>query len=171
MSIEQDSHDIMHAVGECLMEWSMVELNICILYSECVSPRKGKFHNPGPHAFIFDSVISIDARMDMIKAIIQWRETTNGHALLVPDCTKSWTRLREKIKTHYKKRHEVAHSSIIQYMNKGGEHIVALAPFATMSSVSSTSKRLTLKELQERKRLFKVLSMEISSFRTRICPR
>jgi len=168
MNAERNAEDLSHAIGECLMAWSEVEWNLCLLYCECVSPKKGKFFNPDPHAAIFDSVISIDARMDMVRAIIDWKISSNEAPKLKVDSAAAWKILRAKIRKKYSKRNEVAHSSAVQYSDKDGRQKVELQPFSTYSSFSSKSNFLTLDDLRERKRSFRLLAMEVSAFRNQL---
>ena len=162
MTPEQERHDITHAVGECLMTWAMVERDISILYCECF----GDSHKAGAgiHFAVFDSVISIDARMAMIAAALKWNAALDV-APINPFTAflAEWEILRKTIRKKYNKRNEVAHSDIIQYPGSDGAQVVELAPFPTFTN-SAFQTKLSHRQLMERKNAFAALAREIVEF-------
>jgi hypothetical protein len=73
-----------------------------------------------PHGLIFSSVISLDARMDIIRATIEWLKAHKKDEAAGHDFVKEWNSLKEKIRKHYKSRNGVAHSCIYHSKNPDG---------------------------------------------------
>jgi hypothetical protein len=150
--LEQQVHNLTHAVGECILAWSQVERGICLMYCELIG------HGPGArtfsmHAAIFDSVISIDARLDMIETAIFQRIGT-----IVP----VWNKLRNKVRDGYDRRNQMAHSDIIQSGLKGKPVAVRILSFPTFTNGNSPNKALfDLRQIRERREKFEQLSGEV----------
>ena len=145
----------------------MVERGLSVLYCECVDfgPGTKKF---GLHTAIFDSVISIDARLDMIEASLKWRSgLLHDPKAPLPDYLVEWKPLRSKIRRKYDKRNEIAHSDIIHRGMEDGSQLVRLAPFPTITNTTFKTL-LSMDELRERNAIFEKLAGEINRFRDRI---
>jgi hypothetical protein len=100
----------------------------------------------------------------MLGAALRWKCDKIAQVDRTEPLLTRWAALKSKISKKYKKRHEVAHSDIVQ-QNTDGNNVVSLAPFSTLSKAIIGYKTLGLSELQERRRQFNELSGEISSFR------
>jgi hypothetical protein len=145
----------------------MVERNLSSLYNDCVTHATGPTSNLGIHIAVFDAVISLDARISMIRAAIQWKATSSGDkSNPLSSFVDEWNVLAKAIRKRYTKRNEIAHSDIVQWGDKAGKIVVNLAPFPTFSN--SLDNRLSLKELAERQRSFVVIAQRIDDFTRRI---
>lgn len=152
------------------MTWAMVERDIALLYCECMGAGVGLGSGKsfGLHAAIFDSVISIDARLDMISAALKWRSgILFDSTISSPDYVIEWKSLRGKIRKKYDKRNEIAHSDIIQRGMDNGSQLVRLAPFPTFTNTTFKTL-LSLAELREREKIFSKLACDIVTFIDRI---
>lgn len=165
--VAEQIHNLTHAVGVCIMTWAMVERGLTVLYCECIDSGVGS-KNFMLNASTFESVISIDARLDMVGATLKWKSGLFFVAHVpAPDYIGEWKSLRNQIRDKYVKRNELAHSDIIQRGQEDGSTLVRLAPFPTVSNVMYKTL-LSLDQLRERNTLFEKLSADIGNFRDRI---
>src|SRR4051812_34592953 len=75
----EERRTLMQMVGECIMGWSTVEWNLTSLYGESVGSPLGPA-TAWLQASIFDSVVSLDARLDMIGAALDYQSGRHrGH--------------------------------------------------------------------------------------------
>jgi hypothetical protein len=159
--------EIMRAVGECITEWAAVERCLALLYCECVGDGMAAGNQPKPlsqHIAVFDAVVSIDARLDMIQAALRWRSgLLFDPSLTPPPYMDEWKSLRSRIRKKYVMRSELAHSEIARTGREGKPPLVWLKPFPTITSAFSKAM-LTLDALAQRKELFEKLSGEIFTF-------
>ncbi len=156
------------AVGECLMTWAMVERDLSLVYNDCLNSTTGPITNIGIHVAVFDAVISIDARMGMIAAAINWKANSEEIAANpFIELKTEWEHIRKRVRKGYNKRNEVAHSDIIQWADDNGVQVVRLAPFPTFTN-GTFIIRLSHKELMERKSSFEVMARELMKFSDRI---
>ena len=166
-TIAEQQAAIFQAVGECISAWAMVERNLSILYNDCITHATGSTSNLGIHISVFDAVISLDARISMIRAVIKWKANSNGdknNPLLA--FVDEWNVLAKAVRKRYTKRNEIAHSDIVQWKDNAGNSIVNLAPFPTFSN--NLDNRLGLKELAERQSSFAIIAQRINDFIRRI---
>jgi hypothetical protein len=166
---EKERAKLTHLVGECIMAWSGVEKSLTVLYCECLGVTT--FGLIGPefwlHTWIFDSVISIDARLDMIEAALGFQR---GKLDTDPAFANSpwrpvfdrWSPMRAKIRKRYNKRNEIAHSEIVATDTDG----LRLKPYPTLSSMWGTGTLLDAGQLEERRGKFVELGFEIMKFKT-----
>lgn len=157
---EQQRAAIALAIGQCITTWAAVERALTLLYTDCVGCGVGTPEFTS-HAAIFNSVISIDARLDMIEAALRTRRT---------GFLNSWKTLRDKVGKRYKKRNEVAHSDIAQTGMQDGSQLVRLLVFPTLTTGvhGGPTKLLRLAELRDRRKSFERLSNEVISFRDQV---
>jgi hypothetical protein len=168
--VQQERHNITHAVGECIMTWATVEIGLTVLYCECIGSGIGA-KDFWLHASIFDSVISIDARLKMISTSLEWNGGRFFHqAKPAPEYLKEWTKLRDNIRKKYDKRNEIAHSDLTQRGMEDGSQLVRLAAFPTLTNGAVVKRKtlLNLNELYQRKAQFENLSGDIIRFRDRV---
>lgn len=162
--IERERREIRELVGQCIMAWSMVERAICALYTQCVDAPPG---GPAPywlHAAIFDTVISIDARLDMIEAAIRMqgsRHFSDDLEIVLSE----WTGLKNRLRKRYKRRNEIAHSDIAQGYSRDGKQDARLLVFPTLTGAT---KFLNSSELRLRASLFEQLAQDVMKFESRI---
>jgi hypothetical protein len=170
-STEQQRAAFTQAVGECIMTWAMVERCLTVLYCECIGCPPGSPNFP-LQASIFDTVISIDARLAMLQTALepQSRRLMKPNPTLMPLFSEWKTTLRKKIRKNYDKRNEVAHSDIEQTGMADGSQLVRLATFTTLTKgmLSSGQTLLSIDQLHARAEEFKKLSGEIVNFMGRV---
>ena len=161
---------ILQRVGECIMAWSTVEWNITLLYGECIGQAVTEAPGNWLHASVVDSVVSLDARLDMVEAALEFHayggfeEHGAEHVEKWKPTLTEWTSLRAQIRKRYKKRSAVAHSTISQ-ANTGDGPRIGLVPFPTLSGLQrNNGAMLSADQLQERARLFEGLCNRIQAF-------
>jgi hypothetical protein len=165
-TVEQDRHNLTHAVGECIMAWAAVERSLAVLYCECVEfpPGTARFNL---HTAVFDIVVSIDARLGMVGAALTWRSGAHlRNRKTTPNYLTEWSALRQKIRDSYVLRNGIAHSDIAQRGLKNGKQMVMLVSFPTITNATKTA--LTLVQIKERQREFEKLAGRIIEFKNRI---
>jgi hypothetical protein len=167
---EQERDAIIRLIGECITTWSMVERGLTLLYCECVGSPVGS-PDLWLHASIFDSVISIDARLAMVQTALLGgvRRLTRPRSEPVPYLSE-WKELRKKIRKKYDKRNEVAHSDITQRGMEDGSQMVRLLAFPTLTTgaLGVNQTLLSIGQLRDRIKEFEKLSGEISAFRDQV---
>ncbi len=171
---KEDHALITQLVGECIMAWAMVERALTVLYGECVGSPVGP-PEFWLHASIFDAVISIDARLDMIETALEFQadmllkaglKTTTKWQPILAD----WIPLRKRVRKKYDKRNEVAHSDITQTRAASGKQVVRLLAFPTLTTgaLGGKQKLLDTDQLSERIAAFGDLSGEVMHFQRRV---
>lgn len=171
----EERQTITWLVGECIMQWATVERTLTMLYGTSLGRPLGP-PSAWLHASVFDSVISIDTRLDMIAAALSFQAgqllKTDAEDLAAKwlPILDEWKSLRKKVRKKYNKRNEVAHSDITQMGGEAGEQIVRLHAFPTLTSGSFgwNKQLLSASELQERASAFRILGAEIMSFQFRV---
>jgi hypothetical protein len=124
-------------VGECLSAWSTVEHTLASLF---MSLMVGGDRNQT--ASVFGAVISFETRLDMLTSVIE-RDSDAAFRTC-------WNALKNKIGKLYRKRHQVAHFSIVW---DGQREIHELIPFLTAGS-SPLQSPLTSNDLKIRAQSF-----------------
>jgi hypothetical protein len=166
---------IAQALGECIIGWAAVEKGLSILYGECVGAfaTSAKFWL---HASIFDSVISIDARLDMIETALNYRSSEilkdkpDRHKMLWEPLLVEWKRVRTRVRKKYDKRNEIAHSEIIHRGMQDGSQMTRLLAFPTLTkfSLGQNQKLLSVQQLEERLAAFREVSNEVVVFQNKL---
>jgi hypothetical protein len=152
----QDAHAaIAQAIGECLVEWALVEQVLTTVYCECVGDSADAI-TAGLSYAVFDSVISIAARLSMIDAALTHKN------LLSP----RWVKLKQTVRDKYNLRSAVAHCDIVEIQERGGGTAIRLNPFPTLSKINAS--HLKLDALIERKNIFTNLALELENFRVHL---
>ena len=164
--VEEQREIILHAIGECIPTWAMVERGLTVLYCECVGSPVGS-PNLWLHAAVFDSVISIDARLQMVETALELRSGVilTSPRQMSPQYLLDWGALRKKIRKKYDKRNEVAHSDISQ---RGTVVRLLAFPTLTTGALDGNQKLLNLDQLRDRRQMFERLSGEIVQFRDQV---
>ena len=167
-TVEEQRANLLRAVGECITTWAAVERSLSALYCECVGSPIGA-PDFWLHASIFDSVISIDTRLDMIQAALERNSGTLKPKAKRAQHLLDWKKLRAKIRRKYTKRNEVAHSDVSQSMDKDGSTLVRLLAYPTLTTggLDGNQTFLDVKQLRERTTVFDNLGGEIGVFRDR----
>src|SRR5690242_11018928 len=129
---EIEQRAILWSVGDCLQAWSEVEHSLTTLFRYLMNSDQ-----PAKDTGIFSAVISFEARLAMITYLVDEFEKD--------DFQKSWAALSNKLTKSYRKRHEVAHFTIIASVKTG---IPVLSPFYTVAR--PPEKKFSSKELRER---------------------
>lgn len=174
-AVENARREIAELAGLCIMAWAAVERGLSLIYSECIGAGGGK-QGDLLHISVFDSVIALQARRDMIKAALEWHRRRanwqkNSDARVHCDdvCTE-WHKLSEIIKKQYEKRNQIAHSDISQTGLEGGGQRVGLQPYPTITYPFGKQADLFLSAQQLRMRIveFEGITGRIVEFRNRV---
>ena len=165
--VDQEVANLRQAIGECITTWAMIERGLTVLYCECVGSPVGS-PNLWLHASIFDSVISIDTRLDMLERALELRTggVLTAKRATSPQYLSDWKRLRNQIRKKYDKRNEVAHCDISQRGMEDGSTMVRVLAYPTLTTgaLGGNQKLLSIEQLRERIKLFEQLSGEIVTF-------
>lgn len=168
---EKERTTITQLIGECIMAWAHVERVLTILYSECVGapPVHRDFWL---HAGVFESVISIDTRMDMIETALRCQEfkflkaKRSRRSASWKAIWDEWKPLRTRIRKKYNKRNEIAHSDISDRDISMSRRVRLLAfPTLTRGQFGNEPTLLDSGQLKDRKEAFGRLAAEIVEFR------
>lgn len=138
-------------VGECLHAWGKVEIEVSQLFMIVHAAKWDDFTHPLRAAF--ESVVALDARLDMIMASVK---AIDGLRDAYPPHFKS---LRKKTLALYRKRHEIAHFVLIG--RKDGDALQhRIKPFFTWAAFQNDTGRaeLDIKQIRERKAAFFALA-------------
>ena len=140
---------LMAQVGATLHAWNQVEsaMGLVFLATSGIS----NFLKAGS---IFDSVISFEARIAVLDAAVTHDEKLSA------DEKEVWLCLSAKLRKLYKKRHEVAHFSLLSEDMRDGERIL---PYFTWNKhARNSTKHLTLAQLAERSAKFTAASEAVT---------
>lgn len=138
-------------VGECLHAWGNVEIEVSQLFMIVHAAKWDEFTHPLRAAF--ESVVALEARLDMIMASVQ---AIAGLENAYPPHFKS---LRKKTLALYRKRHEIAHFVLIG--RKDGDALQhRIKPFFTWAAFQNDTGRaeLDIKQIRERRAAFLALA-------------
>lgn len=145
--------DLLIGVGECLNTWSNVELELANLYMIIHSVKRDDYRHPIRASF--EAVISLEVRLAMLNAFIEADETIST------DYLRHFKPLRTKIVKLYRKRHEVAHFSIVG-RNRSSGFTLAIRPFFTWNDfIREKGAELNAAQLSERAKKFSGLADRI----------
>lgn len=140
---------ILAAVGQALNNWSIVELQMTTLFDILADMR-----NNSKARALFESVISFEVRLAMLNKMMAFEDLETEDARI-------WKKLSSKLTKTYKKRHEVAHFTILA----SGE-TVHISPFLTWEAFHADTHRLLSKdEILARGDKFIELAAAINWFR------
>lgn len=129
-------------IGECIIAWATVENNLAILF-------RGLSPNGHMADLTWARIRSFDAKLDLLNDIAQ--------SVLSDTLRADWTLLKAHTLSCYRKRNEVAHSSIIY----PGNDVVLIEPFF---SFAGPSRRLGVTDLENYHEEFNRLMAATSIF-------
>ena len=135
---------ILLAVGECLAAWSNLEHLLGRLFSALV------VGDPNQIATAFAAVISFETRLAMVDSIAL-RDSDKA-------LKRSWVSIQKKLFKSHKKRHEVAHFTMI-YHNNVKKH--RLHPFHVIGK--PIGKSLTASDIATRTDRFIALGARVTN--------
>jgi hypothetical protein len=140
----------MSNIGSALNAWSLVETGMgLVFYSVSGISSLAKA------GAIYDSIVAFDGRLAMIDAAIQHDE-----GLITADEKEWWPCLSAKLRKLYKKRHEVAHFSVVP-----DAEWAAISPYFTWNKAANNSaKWLTIAQIKERYDKFEEAGAAITWF-------
>jgi hypothetical protein len=104
--VAQDKLNMMAAVGYALTKWGAVEDSMARLFGAAIGSAR-----PYVCAEVFFSVVSIEARLDMLDAAMQSRFAADQTVLT------NWTNIKNRIGKRKKRRNEIAHGQVISYFS------------------------------------------------------
>jgi hypothetical protein len=152
---------LMSQVGHTLHFWNQVESAMGLLFT-----ISSGISDPLKAGALFDAVIAFEARIAVLGATI-------SHQSVLGDTEKKiWSCLSAKLRKLYRKRHEVAHFSLLPEDMLSGEGI---RPYFTWNKhARQSAKYLTKPQLYERGQRFNQASQAVMWFvaemRTRTPP-
>jgi hypothetical protein len=140
----------MATLGGALAAWSNVENNMGLLFNAASGiPDMQK------SGAIFDAVVAFEARLAVLNATIE-----NDNSLSEED-KELWACLSDRLRKLYKKRHEVAHFSVIGDV----PNATSIAPFFTWNKHNRNAiKSLTITQIFERSGKFSEAANAMSWF-------
>jgi hypothetical protein len=125
----------MSNIGSALNAWSLVETGMGLVFysvSGISSPPKA--------GAIYDAIVAFEGRLAMIDAAIQ----SDDH-LITSDEKEWWPCFSAKLRKLYKKRHQVAHFSVIPDQSWS-----AISPYFTWNKAAqNAAKWLTVPQIKE----------------------
>ena len=141
---------LLRAVGAALSNWSLVELQLSGLFCNLsrIEQRQARA--------IFDGIISFEVRLGICDRLMAFQPVSELEA-------EMWTRLSARLSKFYKKRHELAHFSVL-HSDSGA---VAIAPFLTSAAIGGKVRELSTDQIRERSGKFIELHMAVHWFATR----
>ena len=144
------SSELPAAVAYALHQWNSAEIRLAHLFQVLSDmPDHQKAHD------LFDGVINLEIRLSLCSSLI---EHENIDALE----KEMWNRLKNKIMSLYKKRHESAHFTLI---SDGSGQVTHLAPFWSEGKFFKEKiNYLSLDQVQERTAKFAEIRPAIGWF-------
>ena len=149
MKAAEQKSEILLAVGECLHTWSIVELEIGNLYMVFHGIRRDEFSHPIRIAF--EEIVSLEIRLAMMGAYAE------ADGSLRQSYLPHFQPLRARIMKLYKKRHEIAHFTLV---GRGDmEHPkILVKPFFTWSNfIAKKGPELNAAQIVERELKFSAI--------------
>ena len=145
-----DSTDeLFSAIGGALHQWSGVEFALSGLF-EIISG----IPNPKKSNAVFDTIISFETRVDVTNSLMAFETLSDLDR-------ETWNRFALKLKKKYKKRHEIAHFTILP-----NAEVAALSPFYTFGTeLRDEVKTLSPKEIRDRKESFASFHLAVNWFK------
>ena len=106
---------------------------------------------------VFDTIISFETRLALCDRLMAFEDADEVEA-------EMWSRMSAKLLKKYKKRHELAHFSIVPFYNGKA----AISPFFTGDKFrTETARYLTIDQIKERSRDFIDLHMAVFWFKNK----
>lgn len=102
MKLEDTEEEIYHAVGKGICRFSIIEMRLCLLFCELLSP--GKIQNSSK---VFWSIISFEAKVNVINSIAE-QELKNHPKILL-----EWSKIYKVIRKAATNRNKLAHGAAI----------------------------------------------------------
>ena len=139
----------LRAIGAALSNWSLVELQIASLFSTLSSiPDQRKSYA------IFDGIVSFEVRLGLCDRLMEFETVDEVEA-------EMWRRLSARLGKFYKKRHQLAHFSMIQE-NDGN---ITISPFFNWTKLNDGGgARLSVEDIRMRSDKFIELHMAVCWF-------
>lgn len=141
---------LMSALGGTLHAWSQVENGMGILFSAVSG-----IPNVLKSGAIFDAVVSFDGRLAVLDAAIEHDDT------MLAEDKALWPHLSARLRKLYRKRHEVAHFSVIGDI----ENATHIAPYFTWNKFNHNAvKSLSIQQIFERSLKFNAATSAVAWF-------
>jgi len=149
IAIADSVEELFSAIGGALHQWSGVEFALSGLFeiiSGIPSPKKSNA--------VFDTIISFEVRVDIIDSLMTFETFSDLDR-------ETWNKFAPKLKKKYKKRHEIAHFTILP-----NAEVAALSPFYTFGTeLRDEVKTLSSKEIRDRKESFAGFHQAVNWFK------
>jgi hypothetical protein len=126
-------------VGTALSCWSGFEVRLTHLFAVLTDmPDQAKA------CALFDTIISFEVRLALCDRLMLSDDCDERHKAI-------WTKFKPRIEKLYKKRHGIAHFSIVEATSKRGKRTVHLSPFLSQTKlVEGSASLLSAKDLKSR---------------------
>jgi hypothetical protein len=125
---------ILFGVGQCLARWSMVEHALARLFAALMGAA-----DPNLTSTAFDAVISFETRLDMVNAVAERSQDVLFR--------ESWNALHNKLSKLYRKRHQVAHFTILYNVTERKHTLHPFFSFKNLRSPILSSNDLGLRAI------------------------
>jgi hypothetical protein len=151
--MKEDSQEYFAAVGRALSTWSVVEQHLTTMFHALAGIR-----DMAKSLAIFDTIISLETRLDVIDALMELEN-------LSPLELETWNRCSARITKLHKKRHELAHFTLVAIASNNNVEKIRLSPFHSFRRiVTQTTTYLDLGQLKEREEKFYELAQTVPWF-------
>lgn len=146
-----DGVELLTTISLALANWSSVELELTVLFKAI-----SELHNHKKANALFDGIISFEIRVGICDRLMAFEK-------IDPIEGEMWARMSAKLTKYYKKRHELAHFSIIE---QNGVH--KLTPFVTVEKlIDGFQTTLDTQQVIDRADKFKDLQKAVAWFSNR----
>ena len=158
MRTDNDTNDLLASIGSCLNVWSKVEDEITKLFMLIHGQPWNDYRHPLRAAF--EAVVSLETRLSMIRASVA------ADQILSQTYARHFNALYNRVSRAHRKRHEVAHFSLVMREDgKGAKGIFARPFFNWASFEDNLGTELDARQIGERQTGFLNLCMRIQQHR------
>jgi hypothetical protein len=158
MSSDNATSELLASIGSCLNAWSKVEDEITQLFMLIHGYPSSDYRHPLRRAF--EAVVALEARLSMIKASV------SADQLLSRCYSHHFNALYNKVTRSYRKRHEVAHFSLVHREGENGEWKILARPFFNWAAFQDNlGAELEPQQIEERQNSFLRLCLRIQQHR------
>jgi|GEM_PF-6512452 len=158
MASDNDTNELLASIGSCLNAWSKVEDEVTQLFMLIHGQPWNDFRHPLRAAF--EAVVSLETRLSMIKASV-------GADAVLSECyAPHFNTLYNKVMRSFRKRHEVAHFSLVQRDGSKGSRVILARPFFNWAKFEDNlGVELDAKQIAERQNGFLSLCLKVQQHR------
>jgi hypothetical protein len=136
---EEEHFGILATVGGALAAWSKIEVRLNLLFG-VLSGIEDRAKAGG----IMDVILSFEVRLAICDKLMAL-EVTDPFEL------EMWARLSARIRKFHRKRHQIAHFSLVAGGERDGFHVPQISPFFSYEKwVTEKARYLSRQQIEER---------------------